>query len=362
MLSQSRIGIVGGGVYGLQMLKCFAAQQTKGRVALAGLADLSPDILKDRKKRFRIKGYADYHEMFDDADLDAVAVATPDHLHAEIILAAAERGLHVISQKPLDVDASSAESLIERCDSAGVLLYVDFHKRFDPAHIRLREDIAKGLYGRLQYGSVHMEDRIVVPTEWLRRWAVDSNPSWFLGVHYYDLVYFLTGQEPRRVLAAGHKGKLERMGLNGAWDSVQARVEYAGGLTMNYDLSWILPESFPSIVNQGIRLVGEEGIVEVDAQDRGYFSATSVDPACAVINTYGALEYDHPALGPLVDGYTFTSMEYFVDLLHALARGSSLSDLKGKYPDGREALVSTRIGVAVDRSMASGRIEEIPHD
>lgn len=359
MSKMLRIGVVGGGVYGLQMLKCFAAQQAQGRITLAGLADLSPQIRAERQEQFGVTGYADYIDMLDNAGLDAVAVATPDHLHGEIIRAAADRGLHIISQKPLDVDVPRTEELIAACDAAGVLLYVDFHKRFDPAHIRLRNDIAKGLYGRLQYGSVHMEDKIVVPTQWLRSWAAKSSPSWFLGVHFYDLVQFLTEQAPKRVLASGYKGKLERMGLDGAWDSIQARVEYEDGLSMNYDLSWILPESFPSIVNQGIRLVGEEGIAEVDSQDRGYFCALSADAGSAVVNPYGALEYDHPVLGPLADGYTFSSMVYFVDLLHALAQGRSLADLKGKYPDGPSALISTRIGVAIDRSIASGQIEEV---
>lgn len=358
-MKKFRIGVVGGGVYGLQMLKCFAAQQATGRIELAGLADLSQDVLDARHDVFGVSGYTDYVKMLDNAGLDAVAVATPDHLHAEIITAAAERGLHIISQKPLDVDVPRTKALIERCAQAGILLYVDFHKRFDPAHIQLRNDVTSGRLGKLQYGSVHMEDKIVVPTEWLHNWAAKSSPSWFLGVHFYDLVYFVTGLEPVRVLASGYKGKLERLGLAGAWDSIQARVEYEGSFSVNYDLSWILPNSFPSIVNQGIRLLGEEGLVEVDSQDRGYFAASSQDAGSAVINPYGALEYDHPVLGPVVEGYTFQSMAYFIDLLTALESGQSLADLDGTYPDGHAALVSTRIGEAIDRSIASGQIENV---
>lgn len=354
-----RIGVVGGGVYGAQMLKCFASQQAKGRIELAGLADLSPEVLARQHAAFGVEGYGDYIEMMDRAGLDAVAVATPDHLHGAVISAAAERGLHVLSQKPLDVDPVRAAELIARCEAAGVLLYVDFHKRFDPAHIRLRNDIAAGAFGRLQYGSVHMEDRITVPTVWLKDWAARSSPSWFLGVHFYDLVYWLTGQQPVRVLASGHKGKLESLGLAGAWDSIQARVEYETGFTMNYDLSWILPESFPSIVNQGIRLVGEDGVAEIDSQDRGYFAAYACDAGSQLANPYGALEYEHPLLGARAEGYTFDSMSYFIDVLSALRNGVRHDQLADTYPDGNSALVSTRIGAAVDRSIAGGGIEMI---
>lgn len=358
-MKQFRIGVVGGGNYGLQMLKCFSTQAAMGRIELAGLADLSQELLDARRGAFGMPGYTDYVEMLDTAGLDAVAVATPDHLHAEIINAAAERGVHVLSQKPLDVDVRRTKALIERCADAGILLYVDFHKRFDPAHIQLRNDVAAGRFGQLQYGSVHMEDRIEVPTEWLHRWAAKSSPSWFLGVHFYDLVYFITGLKPVRLLASGYKGKLESLGLMGAWDSIQARVEYEGGFSVNYDLSWILPSSFPSIVNQGIRLLGRDGLAEVDSQARGYSCASSLDTASVVVNPHGALEYDHPVLGQVAEGYTFKSMTYFIDLLAALETGRSLDDLEGTYPDGAAALISTQIGEAIDRSIASGQIEYV---
>lgn len=359
MSRKIRIGVVGGGVYGTQMLKCFAAQQARGRIELAGLADLSPEILARHHQAFGVDGYGDYIEMMDKAGLDAVAAATPDHLHGAVITAATERGLHVLSQKPLDIDPVRAAGLVKLCADAGVLLYVDFHKRFDPAHIRLRNDIASGAFGPLQYGSAHMEDRIVVPTVWLRSWAARSSPSWFLGVHFYDLVHWLTGLQPKRVLASGHKGKLESLGLAGAWDSIQVRVEYDTGFSMNYDLSWILPDSFPSIVNQGLRLVGENGMAEVDSQDRGYFAAYGRDAGSILANPYSALEYEHPLTGTHTQGYTFDSMASFIDVLESLNNGRQIAELNGSYPCGQSALVSTLIGDAVDRSLASGNIETI---
>lgn len=359
MTKKIRIGVVGGGIYGTQMLKCFANQQAQGRVELAGLADLSPEILDRHHNTFGVEGYGDFTEMMDKGGLDAVAVATPDHLHSAMITAAAERGLHVLSQKPLDVDPARAAGLVQRCADAGVLLYVDFHKRFDPAHIRLRNDIASGAFGRLQYGSAHMEDRIIVPTVWLNSWAARSSPSWFLGVHFYDLTHWLTGLRPLRVLASGHKGKLESLGLVGAWDSVQARVEFETGFTVNYDLNWILPDSFPSIVNQGLRFVGEDGIAEVDSQDRGYFSAYTRDSGSLLANPFAAMEYNHPLTGLRTDGYVFDSMTYFIDVLTAFNSGRTIAQLADSYPSGQSALVSTLIGEAVDRSIASGNIETI---
>ncbi|MDP2571384.1 Gfo/Idh/MocA family oxidoreductase [Vibrio penaeicida] len=358
-MSNINIAVVGGGVYGTHMLKCFYDQQRQGRVNLVALADVNPDILETRKKQFGVETFTRYQDMLRNTKLDAIAIATPDHLHYEIIEEAVKHGVHILSQKPLDVNIDRTKQLISMCEEAGVLLYVDFHKRFDPAHIRLKQDIQRDKFGTLQYGYVHMEDKIVVPTDWLRSWAAKSSPSWFLGVHFYDLVYWLTGDKPEKVYAHGFKGKLESEGIEGAWDSIQAKVVYQSGVSITYDVSWILPRSFPSIVNQGIKLVGEEGIAEVDSQERGYFSSHSSESSSLQVNPYGALEQDHPLFGNTTEGYTFSSMSYFIDVVKELINGRSLSSLEGCYPSGKEALISTSIGCAVDQSLASGEVVSI---
>ncbi|RJT34213.1 Gfo/Idh/MocA family protein [Rahnella woolbedingensis] len=350
-----RIGVVGGGVYGTAMLKCFAGAHRQGLVTLVALADLDENVLKRQGENFAIAGYQHYQQMFAEAALDAVAVATPDHLHAEVVLAAAAAGLHVLAQKPLDTDVTRARKMIDTCAEHNVMLFVDFHKRFDPAHQRLKQEISAGKLGPIQYGYVCMEDKIIVPSGWLRKWAASSSPSWFIGVHFYDLVWWLLDSQPVSVFAQGHKGKLTSLGID-TWDSVCSRVTFANGATFSFDISWILPDSFPSIVNQQIRVVGQEGIAEVDSQDRGMFCATSDSAESQVINAFGAQEYQHPVWGPQMQGYTFSSMLYFLELIALLKRGEvTLSQLQGKYPDGESAMASTRIGAAIDRSLQLGQ-------
>ena len=358
MSGRKRIGIVGGGVYGTHMLRVFAEQHRKGRIELVALCERDATLLERQMERFDVRGFIDFRQMLS-AGLDAVIVATPDHLHADIIAEALSRKQHVLTQKPLDTDRARATALVEQAEAAGVLLYVDFHKRFDPAHMRLREEIAAGRLGRLHHAYAHMEDRIGVPLQWRDGWAAQSSPSWFLGVHFYDLVDWMTGLTPLRVLASGHKGRLASAGLEGAWDSIQVRVEHEGGFVASYDLSWVLPDSFPSVVSQGIRVVGDQGIVEIDSQDRGYRAAHAADHGAIVANPFSGFEADHPLLGRHLEGYVYDSMTYFIDMLEALDAGKTLDDLKGYYPDGRSALTATRIGAAVERSLASGQPEAV---
>ncbi|ABM57160.1 oxidoreductase domain protein [Verminephrobacter eiseniae EF01-2] len=352
--SRPRIAVIGAGIYGSSMLKCFSAAQKQGMVDLIALAEIDEEVLQRHTRSLGIQGYANYKEMLMNVHLDAVAIATPDHLHGDAVLAAADAGLHVLVQKPLDTSSERSQRMIDACRRRAVMLFVDFHKRFDPAHMRLKSDMQAGRLGKIQYGYACMEDRIEVPSVWLRKWAAQSSPSWFLGVHFYDLVYWLIQSQPRRVYAVGHRGKLKSMGMD-TLDSINARVEFVNGANFSFDVSWILPAGFPSIVNQQLRIVGEEGVVEIDSQDRGMFSAYSDAVESLVINAFGAQEYEHPVWGAQVQGYTFASMIRFIELLGAMKNGLvTLDELKGKYPDGEDALVSTRIGEAVDRSIATG--------
>jgi len=350
-----KLGVIGGGVYGTQVLQAFHGAHRRGRVNLAAFADINPEVVARQEKQFGVKGYVDYREMFDKEKPDAVAVVTPDYLHREIAVEAANRGIHVLVQKPIDTDPAGARDMIEAADKNNVVLFVDFHKRFDPAHIRMRNDVRSGKLGKLQYGYVWMEDRIEVPSVWFQKWAQHSSPAWFLGVHFFDLIYWITGERPDRVFATGVKHKLLSMGID-TYDSLQAKFMFPSGFSITVDSSWILPGSFPSIVNQGIRLVGSEGICEVDTQDRGVLCAYSGESGSEAVNPFGKLDVEHPFHGLTPQGYTIESMIYFIDIVEAFRNGKTLAELKPFYPNGEEALVSTEMCRAAHESAETGRI------
>jgi len=349
-----RVGIIGAGIYGTNMLKAYSAAHRMGKIDLVSLAEINEEVLQQQERRFKVKGYIDYKEMLDKEHLDAVAIVTPDYLHREIALEAASRGIHILVQKPLDTSTKGGQEMIDCAKENNVMLYVDFHKRFDPGHIQLKQDIKSGKIGKVQYGYVWMEDKIVVPTIWFKKWAQYSSPAWFIGIHFYDLIYWLLESEPKRVYATAIKDKLLSMGID-TYDSVQAKIEFKNGTAFSVDTSWILPESFTAIVNQGIRVVGTKGVSEVDSEYRGILRAFEDERGAITSNPYGNLEQEHPLYGLVPQGYTYESMYYFLDLLVLLKRGYKLQDLQGCYPSGDEALVSTRMCEAIHESARIGR-------
>ena len=106
---------------------------------------------------------------------------------------------------------------------AARLLQVDFHKRYDPYHRRLRQAVQAGNLGRILYGHAYMEDKIVVPRDWFPGWAPKNSPAWFLGIHMYDLLRWVMGADALRVAATGTKCKLLSLGVD-TYDAVQAKI------------------------------------------------------------------------------------------------------------------------------------------
>ena len=171
-------------------------------------------------------------------DLDVMAVATPDHLHTAPILAALERGVHVLTEKPMCLTLAEADQIIEAAEAKGLIVAVDMHKRYDPDHLRIRDDIQKRI-GEPLYGTAYLEEPLEVSLSTFK-WVEDSDPFSYVGPHWTDLIWSYYHSKPVALSAVGQKKRLVRDGID-AYDAVQVRVEFANGLSMNFHNNWITP-------------------------------------------------------------------------------------------------------------------------
>jgi predicted dehydrogenase len=357
----ARIAVIGGGRFGEMHLRAFAQMQREGRVQLVGLADVDEKILAQRCEQYGIPGFSDYREMIDRTNSDAVTVVTPDFLHHEAAVCCLRAGKHVLVEKPLDVTVAGCREIVELAEARGLFVQVNFHKRYDPYHARLRDLIASGCLGEIEYGYAHVEDRIEVPRDWFRSWAARSSPSWFLGVHMYDLIRWLVQDEFRSVSATGFKKKLVSLGID-TYDSIQAKLVLANGSSFTVDSSWILPESFEAVVNQGIRIVGSEGIAEVDTQDRGARTCagalgggTAAGKASMQTLNLGFFLEEKDSRGlSRFGGYGITSIQDFAENVNHILEGASPADLKGVHANGRDGLEISRVAAAIHESLQAG--------
>ena len=351
-----RIAVVGAGKFGQMHLDVFTQLGYTGAAELTAIAEANPKRAEElRAQHYGCPVYADFREMLNKENLDAVSIATPDHLHREIAVMAAKAGKHVLVEKPLDVTIEGCAEIVQAAKDAGVLLQVDFHKRYDPDHQAIERRVRSGDLGDILYGSVYMEDRIEVPSEWFPQWAPNSSPAWFLGVHFYDLVRWIIKSEAKCVYATGTKKTLLRDYGIDSYDCINAKVDFENGAAFAFDTSWVLPKGFEAVVNQAIRVVGTEGVFECDSQDRGSRSCLVREGMATYNNNFKRESFDKYGR-KLLSGYGAESIEDFVHNVAFLKSGGSLNNLKGCWASGEDGLEVTRIAAAIHESIKTGNV------
>lgn len=348
-----KVGVVGAGIFGVMHMRAFTQLAREGHAQLVGFVNRNPERRAAREQEFGVPGFGSLEELIEKTSPHAVSIVTPDHLHRPFTLQAAEAGIHVLSEKPMDTTAEGCQEMIDACQRAGVLLQVDFHKRYDPDHRAAHEAVRAGKVGEILYGSAHMEDRIEVPTEWLPEWAADSSPAWFLGVHFFDLVRWIIGSEPVSVVAFGQKKLLSQQYGIDTFDSVNARVQFQCGASVAFDVSWIIPKGFEAIVNQGCRIVGTKGLFEIDTQDRGITSCLEGEGMRTLNNNFFR-EGTDKAGNPWFGGYGIESITDFIfNVQHVIEHGIN-SRPAGVWADGFDGLQATKMALAAHKSIDQG--------
>lgn len=273
-------------------------------------------------------------------DLDVLAVATPDHLHTDPVLAALEAGCHVVVEKPMCLTMEDADRIIELAAERQRVVCVDMHKRFDPDHMRIRNDIRHRI-GDPLYGLAVLEEPLEVSTSTFK-WAESSDPFSYVGPHWTDLIYHYYGAKPVGLTAVGQKKRLVRDGIN-AFDAVQVRVDWDNGMSIYFQNNWITPPDFEGPVNQGHEIVGSDGKVESDQQYRG-FRFWSAGGGSRTSNNHFTRDVRRPDGSAAYVGYGTDSIH--VGVLAACRikyLGASLDAVKPSFPTPEEGRITVAL-------------------
>lgn len=190
-----RFAIVGCGVIAPTHARCIV--ELPG-ADLAAVCDLLPERAERLARQYPAEVFTDYRRMFEQADIDVVEVLTPSGMHAEIGVAAAQAGKHVIVEKPMDVTLEKADRLIQACRAANVKLGCIFQHRFDPAVMALKEAIGQNKLGRLNFGGSHTKwyraQEYYDSGDWRGTWALDGGGALInQSIHYVDLLQYILG-------------------------------------------------------------------------------------------------------------------------------------------------------------------------
>jgi UDP-N-acetylglucosamine 3-dehydrogenase len=177
-------------------------------VKLVAFADPKLERAEEQAARFGAHAFSDYKTMLSEIEIDAVSVCTPNHLHADASIAAANAGAHVLVEKPMATSEQEALAMIKSAQDNGVLLMVGQNQRFMLPHVKAKEVLDSGRLGKV------LSFRTTFGHPGPEGWSLDGRDSWFfrkdeavmgamgdLGVHKTDLIRWLLNDEVADVAA-----------------------------------------------------------------------------------------------------------------------------------------------------------------
>ncbi len=232
-----------------------------------------------------------------------------------------------------------------------------------------RYRVRKGDLGEMLHGHAWIEEPKYMPLKFFGLWAAKSSPFEYVGVHYVDAWYFITGLTPKRVAAWGQKKFLPSKGSD-AYDAVQAVVEWNDGSVLWIQTSWVCSDKNSAMTNQGLQISGTMGEYWADHKFRNLHILTE-DEGFQQINPNFFKHYNSWEEDDDIEyvGYGFESISRWLrDIQRScmsrptacrrqtrspIATSSSSHWEAGQRPLPRQALIGVAVNDAVRMSLAN---------
>lgn len=332
MSKRLRIGIVGCGSMGREHLRLVAELPD---VEVAGVCDPHAPASQNVGECFGVSAWNDMEAFCREAKPDVVHLCTPSGLHGEQGIIAARHGIHVLSEKPLDINLSKADALIAACDAAGVNLGCIFQRRMSPAMQTVQRALANGEMGKLISCSVAIKwwrsPEYYASSAWRGTWAMDGGVLANQGIHALDQLVWMAGavEEVEYIHAATVMHTMQ------AEDFALAVVRFANGARGTIEATTCC---FPDLASR-IEIYGTNGSAAFDdarvvkfgiggedrmptLADQGFLTGGGSEPMAInltghraqIADFYAAIRENRP---PLVDG---REARLSIDLLDKLYR------------------------------------------
>jgi len=287
---------------------------------------------------------------------DCTIICLPDHLHFEAAKMILNHRIHCLVVKPLTPTVKMAKELIVLQKRKNLYAAVEFHKRFDETNLYIKRAISEKMLGEMLYFSVDYSQRINIPLNVFKAWSDKTNIFQYLGVHYVDLIYFLTGYLPKRAMATGTKKILKQKGLD-TYDSIHAIIEWQNPqhpkdvFISQFNTNWIDPNITTALSDQKYKVVGTKGRIECDQKNRG-IEVVHESSGIRHVNPYFSEYLSDPDGKMGFGGYGFTSINLFIkDVRDILSNKTNILKLEKTRPTFHHALVSTAVVEAVNSSL-----------
>ena len=234
-------------------------------VSIVAAADDNPEALK-RVPEFAGAGpdtrtYLDYRELLANHELDIVVEAGTDRDRADVLVACAERGINLISEKPMAKELNGLERVRKAVESAGVQFSMLITTRCAPAYRALRQAIEDGQIGEVCQAGAQKSYRLGERPAWQKSRDTFSGIIPFVGIHVMDVIRWSTGREFVEVM--GYSGNVGHPEIGDLEDSACVIARLDNGASAAIRLDYCRPAAAPTHGDDRVRIAGNRGVVEV---------------------------------------------------------------------------------------------------
>lgn len=196
MAERVRIGVIGCGNIGKTHARAFAGIAGADLAATCDADAARAEALAEQHGARHV--FSDVGELLRSGTVDAVTVCTPHPTHADVVVAAAAAGVHVICEKPLAVEIAEANRMVEAAERGGITFAGIFQRRFWPAARRIRAAIDDGKLGRITHGECRVyiwrPESYFAQDAWRGKWATEGGGALMnQAVHAIDLLQWYLG-------------------------------------------------------------------------------------------------------------------------------------------------------------------------
>lgn len=323
--------------------------------AVAGLkvvaaAESNDEVREAFTGEFRVRGYHEWSAMIEGENLDLAAIFLPHVDCPDAAVACAERGLHVLVEKPMAASAEGLRRIIAATKAAGVTLTTPYVWRCHPVARQMKQFIEQGVLGRVAgcqgrcaAGRVHRY--VEGSAGWMLRKALSGGgPMYNLGVHWVDLFRWLLDDEVVEV--AGKNVKINQD--YDIEDNSFAMLTFSSGAVLALDISYTVPESYPHGRDLHLGLRGTSGMISWSPSFEGVKESLFV---CSDVAEFSSAPRRHLdfEIEPCPGYAGVMGVQYFKELVESLRTGSPPAIT------GEDGLRALEVVEAIYESAESGR-------
>ncbi len=320
------------------------------RTTVIAAAEANPSVLGRFVKDFPMRGYADWRELLEQDRPDLAVIFLPHADCPDAAVACAERGVHVLVEKPMAASAEGVRRMIGAAEKAGVILSTPYVWRYHPVVRQIKKLIEEGVTGRIvgcegRCAAGRLSRYIEGNAGWmLEKARSGGGPMFNLGVHWIDLYRWLLADEVTEVI-----GKTVRVNQQyDIEDNSFALLTFSRGTVLALDISYTVPDSFPFGRDLYLALRGTAGVISWNPSFEGAKERLFV---CSDSGEYSQPAHQHLDFElPPQAGYAgVMGLDFLADLLGSVRTGEPPAIT------GQDGLKVLEVVEAIYQSAETGR-------